>query len=442
MKPTQATFGVLLLALTSTAPGCRREPTAAAQAPNAKGGDAVPVVQPVRQTLRRFSVQPGQVEAFVAAPLHPRISGYVDEVLVDMGDRVEQGQLLARIAAPEVADALRQREALVAQAQAAIGQANADLTATQAATATAAAEVLRAEAGVDAGQADLARFSSEYDRIESLAKGGSVTEKLLDESRNRLRAAEAARRGVGAALEAARAKQREQEAKILQSKANVVAAQAGLAVAEANRDETKTQWSFTEIKAPFAGVVTRRTIDPGHLVQAVQGAGGKSLFDLASTEKVRVFCDVPERDAGAVDPRDPAKVRVAGQEVSGFVSRTSWALDRVNRSLRVEIDLENKEGRLRPGTYVTVAVELEARPEVLSVPPTAVFAVGGKDFVSGVDEGKIVRRLVQVGLRTAEAVEIQSGLSEHDVIVAATPAAFSPGQAIKAERKAAAASSP
>ncbi len=97
--------------------------------------------------------------------------------------------------------------------------------------------------------------------------------------------------------------------------------------------------------------------------------------------------------------------------------------------------LSNANPRIRPieGMVWTVPG--------LSVPPAAVFAIDGKDFVSGVDAGKIVRRPVQVGLRTAEAVEIQSGLSEHDVIVAATPAAFSPGQTIKVERKGAAASS-
>jgi RND family efflux transporter MFP subunit len=267
-----------------------------------------------------------------------------------------------------------------------------------------------------------------------------VTESLLDEARNRRGSAEAAQRGAGAALEAAQAKQREQEARIEQAQANLVAAQAALAVAVANRDQTKTQLSFARITAPFAGVVTRRSIDPGHLVLASPGVGRQPLFELATPDRVRVGCDVPERDAAAVDPRDPASVRVGDQAWSGSVSRTSWALDRLNRSLRVEVDLENKDERLRPGTYATVAVELEARPDVLSVPPAAVFAIGGKDFVSGVDNGKIVRRPVQVGLRTAEAVEIQSGLNEHDVIVAATPAAFSPGQAIKAERKGAPAS--
>ncbi len=434
MNSKTATLVVLAFSMAGNAAGCRRDLAAAAQGPNAKGADPVPVVQPVRQTLRRFSVQPGQVEAFIAAPLHPRISGYVNEVLVDIGDRVEKGTALARIAAPEVADTLRQREALAAQAEAAIGQAKADLAAAQAATATAAAEILRAEAGVDASEADLVRLASEFDRIEALAKGGSVTEKMRDEARHRLRAAEAAQRAAGASLEAARAKQSEQAAKVEQGQANLVAAQAGLAVAEANRDETKTQLSFAEIKAPFAGVVTRRNIDPGHLVHAVQGASGKPLFELGSTDRVRVLCDVPERDAAAVDPRDPATVRVAGDELPGSVTRTSWALDRLNRSLRVEIDLDNREGRLRPGAYVTVAVELEARPDVLSVPAAAVFAVSGKDFVSAVVDGKIVRRPVQLGLKTAEAVEIRSGLSEQDSIVAATPAAFSPGQAIKVDR--------
>jgi RND family efflux transporter MFP subunit len=430
-----STAGILAAGLLLSGAGCRRD-LAAANAQGAKAAEPVPVIQPVRQTLRRYSVQPGQVQAFAAAPLHPRISGYVDAVLVDIGDRVEQGQPLARVDAPEVVDELRQREALVAQAQAAIGQSEADLEAAKAAAATAAAEILRAEAGIDSSEADLARYASEHDRIESLAKGGSVTEKLVDEARNRRSAAEAAKRASDAALEAARAKVREQEAKVDQAQADLVAASANLGVAEANRDQTKTLLSFADIKAPFTGVVTRRHVDPGHLVRAAQGATGKPLFELASIDKVRVFCDVPEREAAAVDAGDAAIVRAAGREFPGTISRTSWALDELNRSLRAEIDLDNREGLLRPGTYVTVAVELEARPDVLTLPPAAVFTAGGQEFVSCcvVDE-RVERRPVKVGMRTAEAVEVQSGLSERDWLVAATPAAFSPGQTIRPERR-------
>ena len=140
--------------------------TAAARA----GEPAVRVVvaAPLRKTLRRESVQPGQIEAFEQTPLFVKLPAYVEKLYVDIGDRVEAKQLLADLSIPELKDELHQKEAALVQAEAEIELAAAAVRAAEAAVATARANVSAAEAGNIRADADVARWQSQYARISQL----------------------------------------------------------------------------------------------------------------------------------------------------------------------------------------------------------------------------------------------------------------------------------
>jgi RND family efflux transporter MFP subunit len=424
--------------------------------------DRVTVGTPQRKTLTHTTTQPGRIVALEETPLFPKVTGYVGTLAVDIGDRVTAGETLVKIHAPELQDELAAKQALVAQAQAEIVQAEANVAATQAALATAEARIQQAEAAVARAEADSRRWQSEYERIGRLAERGSVTEKLVDETRSQFRSAEAAQREAVAVVAAARAAQRQSQADVSQAEADVGAAQARLQVAQAEAAKAQTMRDYTEVPAPFDGVITRRNVDSGHFVQPAGGTA-QPLLVVARTDRVRVCVDVPETEAGWVDGDerrqagsekpgdkpgetksgetelgDDATVRVqalGGREFTDHVTRTSWSLDQTNRSLRAEIELPS-DGSLRPGMFATVTIVLEKRQDTLTVPATAIVREGDKTFCCRVERGKVQRTPVELGLRVGPDVEVVSGLSVDDTIVLLRPESLQDGQAVEVLRPA------
>ncbi|MEX1230622.1 MAG: efflux RND transporter periplasmic adaptor subunit [Planctomycetaceae bacterium] len=421
-----------------SATGCNdssvADTTAPAKSAPSDSVDRVSASQPERKTLTLHTSQPGRVEAFEETPLYPKVTGYVEEVFVDIGDSVEKGQKLIQLWIPEMQDEQVQKEALVAQAAAEVQQAEAAVQASEAATLTAKARVSQAEAGIGRTDGDYERWKSEYERIRELADKGSVTPKLADEALNHFRSAEAARAEATAHVESAEAGFHEAQANVSKSQADLVAAQARHRVAEANLKQTKTMLAYAEIKAPFDGVVTRRSIDTGHFVHPASGGSTQPLLVVARSDKVRISVDVPEMEAPLVDKGDTAIVRVQSlrkQEIEAAVTRTSWSLDNANRSLRTEIDVLNDEELLRPGMFATVTILLDERSDVLTLPITAIFRDGPQTSCCCVESGKIERRPIVLGLRSGDEVEVVSGLTGDESIVITRADVLQQGQPVE-----------
>jgi RND family efflux transporter MFP subunit len=404
------TFCTLLALLIVTVSGCGGPSTAASSAVKANAtaasetSAAVTVVHPARKTLTRATTEPGHVEAFELTPIYAKIEGYVLKTrtvtdkddkpvvreLADMGDRVEEGEVLAEVAAPEMVEELKHKVAQAEQFKAAIDQAKAATT---------------------KAEGEYQRWKAEHERIAILAKGGSVSGKLVDEAEYQFRSAEAARQEAAARLSVANAQ---------------------LKVAEADAARAGELLKYAKILAPFAGVITERNVDTGHFVRAPQG-GTKPLFVVARTGKVRVFTNVREADAPLVNAGDPAVVRVPAlddAEITDKVRCTSWLLDPVSRTLRVEVDLDNADGRLQPGMYVNVRVNLAERKDVPTLPAASIFRDGSQSYCWCVEDGKAVRKPITPGIRVDEDVEIVSGLSEDEAVVRSSPAPLKQGQAV------------
>ena len=379
----------------------------------------------MRKTLKLSTTQPGRIEAFEEAPLYPKLAGYVQDVLVDIGDSVRKDQLLIKLSIPEMLDEVKQMEALVAQADAEISQAEAAVKAAEAAAGMAEAKVTQAEAGVGRAAGEYERWKAEHARMTELAAKGSVTQKLVDETLNQFRAADAARQEAAANVKSAEASLQAAQANVQKSQADFVAAGARRQVATANLARTKTMLAYAEIKAPFNGTITQRNVDTGHYVHPVTGGATEPLLVIVQTDKVRVFVDVPEMEASLVDAGDKpdsAVVRVQSlgeNAIDGTVTRTSWSLDKSNRSLRAEIDLPNADGSLRPGMYAKVDILLDQRNDVLTLPMTAIVREGGAAYCCIVESGKIDRRPIELGLRSGSDVEIRSGLDADQMVVLA-----------------------
>jgi HlyD family secretion protein len=419
--------------------GCHRQTAtpAASAADSTSAVERVSVGKPVRKTLTRSTTQPGRIEAFEQAPLYPKLAGYIQNVLVDIGDSVEKDQLLIKLSIPEMLDEVKQMEALVAQADAEITQADAAEKAAEAALDVARAKVAQAEAGVGRAAGEYDRWHAEHTRLTQLASGGSVTQKLVDETLNQVRASEAARQEATANVQSALASLRAAQANVHKSEADAIAAGARRQVAAANLARAKTLLAYTEIKAPFTGVVTVRNVNIGHFVQPVTGRASDPLLVVEQTDKVRVFVDVPEMESQFVDSGskpDSATVRVqslADKEIPGTVTRTSRSLETRNRSLRVEIDLPNADGVLRPGMYANVDILLGKRDNVLSLPATAIVREGGATYCCLVESGKINRKKIELGLRAGADVEVRSGLDANQLVVLARADSLKQGQPVE-----------
>lgn len=394
----------------------------------------VVVARPVRKPLVLHTTQPARLEAYEETPLYAKVAGYVDEVAVDIGDAVKKGQTLITLRIPELQNAVDQRQALLAQAKAEIAQAEAAKLAARAAADTATAHVKEVEAGVGRASADHERWEAEHLRIASLAKSGSVTPKLAEETKNQLRAAESSRDEATAAVESAEAAVREAEAMIAKSEADLQAAEARSAVAEADLAEAKTMLSYAGLQAPFDGVVICRGVDPGHFVQPASGVGAKPLAAVASTGRMRVSLDVPEMEAAFVDVGDPVVLRVQalrGAEIKGKVARISWSLDAGNRSLRAEVDVPNNDSTLRPGMYATGVIELERRDHALTLPASTIVRNGAQTSCMIVEDAKATHVPVELGLRAGGDVEIVGGLTETSDVITIRPEAITDGQPVE-----------
>jgi RND family efflux transporter MFP subunit len=204
-------------------------------------------------------------------------------------------------------------------------------------------------------------------------------------------------------------------------------------VAEANLARAKTLLAYTEIRAPYNGIVTQRHVDTGHYIQPA-AAGSQPLVVVCHADRVRVFVDIPELEAAMVDKNDKATITLqalSGQEFHGNVTRTSWDLDPANRSLRTEVDLPNPELVLRPGMFATVSLLLAERADVLTLPATAVLR--GKDgaYCCQVVSGKVQHTPLVVGLRSGKEIEVLSGLSGEETVVLLRADSLENGQSVE-----------
>ena len=423
-----------VLAIVVGASGCGHKPAAEKQ-DSEKGALVQQVVasRPQRKTLTLMTTQPGRIEAFEETPLYAKTAGYVDEVLVDIGDVVQKDQTLIKLSIPELLDDVEQKEALIAQAEAEVKQAQSAVVAANAAAQTAQSRIKEMEAGISRAEADHERWKSEHARIKDLAEKGSVTKKLEEETYSQLRSAEATTREVSAKAESTRTASYEAQANVGKAEADQGAAEARLRVAKADLAHAKTMLAYTQIKSPYDGTVTRRNVDTGHFVRPANTDAAEPLMVVAQTDKVRIFVNVPEMEAPYVDAGDPAKIRVQALTASEFdaaVVRSSWSLQESNRSLRAEIDVPNPHGIMRPGMYAMATIKLEERENAIVLPATAIVRDAAGTACMVVDDGKIARCPVELGLRSGGEIEILSGIEESQMVVLKQLEALKPGQSV------------
>ncbi|WP_165231604.1 efflux RND transporter periplasmic adaptor subunit [Aquisphaera insulae] len=429
----EASLAVLgVLALLNA--GCRKHAGEVAS----KGGTAesspvtrVATATPERATVRRTTEEPGQIEAAETTPIYAKLGGYVESVAADIGDKVKKGQVLAVLRVPETEADLKQKRAMIEQAESEKRQDEASVDVAQAGVASAEAKVAEIQAGIRRADADFARWRAEFARIEQLFRERAQTGSLLDETENKLKAAEATREEVRAQVKSAEAALAEAKAHLVKARSDVQTATSHIDVARFEAEHAEAMAGYMKIRAPFDGVITRRAVDTGHLT--TPGASGELLFIIVRSDIVTITVGVPENDAPYVNPGDRALVRLQameGKTFQGEVTRTAWALDATTRTLQTEIDLPNADDVLRPGLYAYVTIVSEEHKDALTVPATAIVAEGGRNFCVIVEGGHATRREVKLGLSDGKRTEIVSGIREGELVVEANAGSLADGQSV------------
>ena len=356
----------------------QREATLRAEADaQERGLPRLAVIRVGRGTDRNQIKLPGTMQALIEAPILARTDGYLKRRLVDIGDRVRSGQVVAEIDAPELDQQIHQAEASVGQAEAATDQAQANL---------------------EQGKAnrELARITAE--RTKMLTARGIAPLQEGDQSQAQLSAQDANVQAL--------------EKAILAQRSNLVAGKANLA-------RLQELQGYRLVKAPFDGVITLRNVDVGALVST----GSTLLYRLAQIGTLRTYINVPQSQVNSVRAGQAAALTVShfpGRSFRGIVARTANALDPATRTMLVEVDVPNADGALFPGTYAEVDLSGAQVNAPLVVPAAAlVFRTDGAQVAVVQADQTVHLQKITVGRDYGDRVEILQGLTEGATILAA-----------------------
>lgn len=392
-----AVAGVALVAT-----GCQRDnPATAAPPPKpAAAPRSVRLVPAARETIPRTVEVTGTLAADEQVVLGTKVPGRLSEVTVDLGSRVQKGQVVGRIDPSDYQHRVDQAGAALQQARARLGLSG-DGTDDRVEPEQTAI-VRQARAVLDEAKLTLDRMTRLWDQ-QLIARA------QLDSAQFGLQSAEGRFQD---ALEEVRNRQ----AILVQRRAEV--------------DLARQQLADTALQSPIDAAVSQRQASPGEYL-----AAGAPVVTLVRTHPLRLRLSVPEREAATVKVGQTVRVRVEGDPTGyqGTVVRLSPQIAELNRTLLIEAEVPNERGLLRPGAFAKGEVVTQADQPIVTVPVSAVVIFAGVEKVMSVKDGKSVEIHVQTGRRQGERVEVVSGLQGGEPVVA-QPGNLAGGQAVMVEK--------
>ena len=412
VKPTNgeliATASLIVLALAVTS--CNRNGKAEGRSPEAVSLPTVAVAKARAQDLSKNVVLTAEFRPYQEIDVMAKVSGYVKQIRVDAGDRVRQGELLAILEIPEMAD-----------------------------------DLARAKAAVDRSTAEVARAEDEINRAESAHQISHLShERLAEVSRKRP--------GLVAQQEIddAHGKDLGAEAQLAAAKSNRSAALQQVDVNKAELAKVNTMHDYTRVTAPFAGVITKRFADTGSMIQAGTASQTQAmpLVRLSQNSLLRLTLPAPESVVPTIHVGQQVDVKVPSlnRTFPGKVSRFADIVQMSTRTMDTQVDVPNPNLVLIPGMYAEVTLSLSKRNAALSIPLSAVYSTGSDEpspaeqsSSSAASSGMVMLvnpdqrvevRKVTLGIETADLVEVRSGLKEGDLVIIGNRASLQPGQQV------------
>jgi RND family efflux transporter MFP subunit len=389
-----------------------------------RGDTLVGVVTPARKDLEiRFGTT-ADILANQQAAIFSKVSGYIRRIHVDRGDFVREGQLLVEIDDQELQAQLQHARAGLLTGQASHQMARSTLDGNRANLENQRANLLKARAVAD-------NDARQADRMKALFERGLVSATDWENART---TAEASR----AQLQASEAQLRVAESQILAAESQVRLAEAQIETYRAALDLAQSNLANTRLMAPFAGYVSQRNLDAGAAVSA--GSSGTNTSSLGilvvqDIRSVKVQVEVPERQIARVVAGVPVRLSVdpyTGQQFRGTVTRIVHALDPRSRTMGVEVDIPNGDGRLKPGMFARVELVVDRRPATLALPVEALRVGDGKPSVVVVRGGAAEFVSVELGITDGGWVEITKGVGEQDSVIVQGKDLVKAGQKVQA----------
>lgn len=405
--------------------GCRPGATDAANKAVRTRTISVEAMAPTPTTMERTTTQPATIHAYYEARVFAKAAGYLTDLKVDIGTVVKKDDVLAVISIPEMDKQREAKLAMIRQMQANQRRATAQLAVSKASELSYRAKQDKATAEVDKADAGLSAARVELDRVTDLVKRKAVAERLQDEAQKKHDAAAAEKTAAQAAVVSAKAELTLAGAQSDAELADLDVAKAVTEVAERELDELDELIKYAQITAPFDGVVAQRNVEPGDLVRNAQTGSSKDekpLFVVSQFNKVRARVYVPERDVPHTNVGDSVKITLQalpGDVFAGKISRVAGVLDEQTRTMMVEIDLDNADGRIRPGMFGQASITLAPPSNSLTLPAGAVhFDAEGNGYVYLIDaSNKVAIAEIQTGLDDGAQIEITGGITGSDRVI-------------------------
>jgi RND family efflux transporter MFP subunit len=365
----------------------------------APGPPAAQVAIVQRGSIDQVLTLAGQFQPYQVIDVHPKVSGFIRHIYVDIGDRVRQGQTLAVLEVPE----------LKAQLQGTVSE-----------VARSSDEIVRAQHEVKRAESNHAALHADYQRLldTSKAQPGLVAQQELDD---------------------AQAKDLSAEADVDAAKAALAAAQKGMEVSRADNERVSAIEGYTNVIAPLDGVIIWRYADTGALIQSGVSSNSQDLpiVKLAQSGTMRLRLPVPESYVRYVHLGDPVQVRVdaLNRSFTGQIVRFTRELNFETRTMETEVDVKNADLAIDSGMYANALMKLNHADNVLTIPVGGLVLEGNppnaRQIVYVLDsDNRVHIRQVEVGLRGNRLVAVQSGLSPGDRVITAAQSKYSEGEAV------------
>jgi multidrug efflux pump subunit AcrA (membrane-fusion protein) len=363
----------------------------------------------IKRDLPRFFEATGSLAGDQQTDLAPQTSGKVVAVNVDIGSAVRRGQVIVKLDDAELKLRVEQAQAQLEQTKASVRQAEEKigLRSGQSFDPNKVAEVNAARVAFELADKNLRR-------AEKLIESGDVSRSFYDQQK-------AQRDQLKEQYETALAQARQNYAAVVVARTNVANAESSLALARKNL-------SYTDIVAPIDGFVSDRTADLGEYVSPQQ-----KVVTIVRTNPLRIKIDIPEQAIPEIKVGQSVSMNTSAwpdKNFSGHIARIAPAVTANSRTLSVEAEIENSSGALKPGQFATVRIlQSRSEPAVL-VPSRSVVTEAGVSRVYVIKDGHAEQRLVQLGQREGDLVEVKTGVSADEQVITSNLERLSDGIAV------------
>jgi HlyD family secretion protein len=380
------------------------------------------MVHPRLRKISRIVGQPSFVQSYERTSIYPKVTAFIEKWNVDIGDKVQKGDVLAELFVPELREMWSTKKATVQFESDRVRLALKEVEVDAADVKAAQARLVEAKAILGKYEAEVERWDVQVQRLAREVNRTVVDPQILLESTNQWKSNIAARDAAKAAIVRADAELLAAEARLAKAEVNVAVARSDLAVANSEAKRLEAWVGYLKLLAPYDGIIVARNANTWDFVLPTMGdptavdrapdlsPSGQAapIYVVDRTDIVRIYVDVPERDANYVHIGSEARVKLwayRDEWLPATVTRLSWALNMKSRTMRAEIDLPNAGSQMLPGMYAYGEIVVE-RPAVRALPKSAIIQAGGKSFIWRYDKGHAVRTEIQTGVEAGEWIEV------------------------------------